>query len=695
MSQDTAKVVALTKPGAVSNTEVAARVTVLGAIGTGLFTIVDKATQNPAVMAAILGSVAMIPAVGQAVIALGAIIAVGVYAAKFIKEQFSKYLKMLRTIDEFTILLHKIQKISNLTIFISTTYNFDINIDEVIEQMKIIFSRFDEVLKLEPNSYNKIESQVMNPLTATPDIEEEAQGAITRAAMLEIKSNDPSQELPTGQKGGGFDGVDGEYDSQTGGAPLWWERFQFNVQAWNKNLNTDIIKLNIYLTTTMSEFSIILNVIQMNMIVNGLGQNPQEKTKAITELTKKNFVIKYSSEYQKTRIGILLHDILKLRVDLVYCKEQAGKSPLVSKQSDAVCKEHIAKYNTGYMFTTFRSDLHRFINKLIIRLKDGDYDNALKQSVCNNVLLPYSNMLNKARLVAPTDKREVLDAFEVKSLTPQNVADINAKLDEFIAGIPKNLAMLTVPAPGAAPALGNGKPVMTGGLFDFGSSKPVGDLNPTETAAEWNARIAKMDKDKKSLNLLMAEPYNLVTDDELNLFLRNIYDYTKKVSQTKPEEIKKALEVAEEMTRPPPAKTVFGSVTAAASNALNNITQSISPDTKEKIDAAKQVAAQKLGDVKSAASDALNNLTQSISPDAKEKIDAAKQVAADKAAAAKQVAAQGAAAAKQVAAQGAAAAKNFFSGLLGKSNTGGGNRRLTRKRARDVKRKTYRYKVKI
>ena len=118
----------------ISTSEVAARVTVAGLVGGGLFMIVDKASENPMVRAAILGSVAMLPAVGQAIIVLGALIAVGVYAAKLIKEQFSKYLKLLRTIDEFTILLHKIQKISNLTIFISTTYNFDINIDEVIEQ---------------------------------------------------------------------------------------------------------------------------------------------------------------------------------------------------------------------------------------------------------------------------------------------------------------------------------------------------------------------------------------------------------------------------------------------------------------------------------------------------------------------------------------------------------------------------------
>ena len=570
MSSVVATVVPVKKPELTTNSEVAARITVVGAIGTGLFTIVDKATQNPAIMAAIMGSVSMIPAVGQAVVVLGAIIAVGVYAAKLIKEQFSKYLKMLRTIDEFTILLHKIQKISNLTIFISTTYNFDINIEEVIEQMKIIFSRFDEVLKLEKGNYYKIDAQV-SALTAAPDIENEAQQAIARGAELENKIKLPGNELPTGQGGGQGGGRGGGRGAQTGGAPLWWEQFRFNVVEWNKQLNTDIIKLNIHLTTTMSEFSIILNVIQMNMIVNGLGSDPQEKAKAITELTKKNYLIKNSSEYQKTRVGILVHDILKLRIDLVYCKAKSGKSPLTLNPEDSICKDHTIAYNTGNMFTDYRNSLHRMIERLIIRLKDGDYDDATKKSICDNVLIPYANMLKNAKLKGPTDKKEVLDAFTLTSLTPEQIEQVNLKLDKFIEGIPKDISELKS-------TVGAGNVVMVGGWPNFFKSKSDTSTNMEgESAAEWDARTKMKAVLNNSLNLLLAEPYNLVTDDELGVFLRKIYDYSKKVSQTNPDEIKKALEVAQEMVGPPSPTTLSGEVTNVASAAMTKPTSSLSP----------------------------------------------------------------------------------------------------------------------
>ena len=686
-----------------STSEVAERVTVTGMAVSGLFMIVSKATENPQVMAAIMGSVALLPAVGQAVMVIGALIAVGVYAAKMIKEQLSKYLKLLRTIDEFTILLHKIQKISNLTIFISTTYNFDINIDEVIEQMKIIFSRFDEVLKLEKDNYNKIESQVMNPLTAAPDIENEAQQAIARSSELEIKSSAPGNELPNGSQTGG--GVGG---SQTGGAPMWWERFKFNVHEWNKQLNNDIVKLNIHLTTTMSEFSIILNVIQMNMIVNGLGPNPQEKAKAIAELTKKNYVIKTSSEYRKTRVGILVHDILKLRVDFVYCKAKSGKvSSLSSNPDDPICKEHIVSYNTGKSFTDYRSELQKYIERLIIRLKDGDYDDVTKKSICDGILIPYANMLTNAKLKGPTDKKEILDAFQLTSLTPEQIAKINAKLDEFVAGIPNDISALT-----------STSTVMVGGGGFFSISNPFKSKTNTppaaapaasagsghgwssESAADWEARKKRESALIKSVNLLVVSPYNLVSDNELELFLRNVYDFSKKVSQTSPEEIKKALEIAEKMLAPPPPPKLVRRIKKVASETLTQITNALPPGVAAGFDTAKAGLADGAVKMKKRASAGLTQITNALPPDTAAKIDAGKAAAAAAVDTAKQKATENFDAAKVAAAAAVDTAKQKASGLFsgvkgffGKGSSGGTRR--TRKKLRFLKHRSKTYKVRL
>jgi hypothetical protein len=494
------------------------KISAVGVIGTGLFTIVDKMTQNPAVMAVILGGAAAIPAVGQTIIILGAMIAVGVYAAKRIKEQFAKYYKMLRTIDEFIILLHKIQKITNLTIFISTTYDFDINVDEVIQQMKIIFNRFDEVLKLEEGSYTKIEGMVMNPLTAKPEID-------INEAILEAERNAEMAETEKEKE---------NEKNITGGAPLWLERFKFSVTEWNKSLNTDIIKLNIHLTTTMSEFTIILNVIQMNMIVNAIGNsneqtNEQTKVNALRNLTDKNNLIKDSSEYHQTRVGILIHDILKLRVDFVYCKARAGKNPMTSLKNDPMCDDNIVPYGP-YRFTNYRSSLHTYIMQIITRLKDSDYDEKIKKSIVDNVLIPYSGLLEKAKIsditpgtAIPPNKKEVLDAFQVTSLSTVEIDNINAKLDSIITTIPKD----------------------TNGLQKGGENRFFSLFNKSKNKDP----ASEQQKKDKAVQLIIDEPYNLITDNDLNIFLRKVYDFSKKIAATTEEEKKKALEVANAMVK--------------------------------------------------------------------------------------------------------------------------------------------------
>ena len=229
----------------------AARVSVVGAVATSLMVIVKKATDNPTVVATLMGGVTLIPGIGQAAIGLFALLGVAYFAMKLVRERLAKYKSALRAIDEFTILLHKIQKIANLTIFISTTYNFDINIDEVLEQLKIIFSRFDEVLNENSKNYEEIEKEVLT-ITKPIDIEGEAGKASLNIAEVELTVIDGTDQ--SNQQEGAGNSI------QHGGL---WRELTFKPDVWTNIIEKDIIKLNIYLSTTMSEFSIILNVIHV------------------------------------------------------------------------------------------------------------------------------------------------------------------------------------------------------------------------------------------------------------------------------------------------------------------------------------------------------------------------------------------------------------------------------------------------
>ena len=531
----------ITKKAAV----VGARVSAAGVVATGLFVIVDKATQNPTVVAALMGGVALIPGVGQGVILVSAAAAVAYFAMKMVYAQLAKYKNALRVIDEFTILLHKIQKIAHLAIFISTTYNFDINIDEVLEQLKIIFSRFDEVLKQDANNYDKIEKSVMQ-LTSAPNIEEAALVAMTQ------KSPETEQIINNGNQSGESRGGDREMH-QTGGFPTW-SQLSFKVDVWTKQIDKDIIKLNIYLTATMSEFSIILNVIQMNLIVDGLGTDGTKKVAAIKSLMTKNGLIQRSTEYAQTRIGILLHEILKLRVDFMYCKSKAAdvknKLDKFFTTPDVICDENMDN-STELPFTKYRTHLHRYIGQIIIRLQNGDYSPEMKKSVCDNVLRPYVDMLTKCKIsvepaaaAAPASSsaaREVIVAYKLESMTSTEKAEIDGGLETLFKQLNDDVAKISPQSGGFTfMNLFNRDPSLTSEQQKAAAAEKAAAAAEKAAAAATAARKPYVERIKK-------EPYLLTTDTQISEFLNKVYEFTRQVGKTDPEVIKAAKVAAEKL----------------------------------------------------------------------------------------------------------------------------------------------------
>jgi hypothetical protein len=515
-------------------TVVGAHVSAAGVVATSLFVIVDKATQNPTVVAALMGGVALIPGVGQTVILLSAAVAVGYFAMKMVYAQLAKYKTAIRLIDEFTILLHKIQKITNLTIFISTTYNFDINIDEVIEQLKIIFSRFDEVLEQDAKNYDKIEESVMK-LTSAPNMEEAALDALTKKSL----EPEPEQVNASSKSGG-------RKTQQTGGISFL-NKLTFKVDVWTKQIDKDIIKLNIYLTATMSEFSIILNVIQMNLIVDGLGTDVAKKSAAIKSLMTKNGLIQRSTEYAQTRIGILVHEILKLRADFMYCKskEPDVKSRLYKLDKffttpDVICDENMDK-TMDLPFTKYRTHLQRYIDQIIIRLQNGDYSVEMKKSICDNVLKPYVDMLAKCKFSnnpannsssSSSAPREVIVAYKLETMSPIEKEEIDRGLTSLLDNLKGNVAKI-LPQNGGAFGITFTNPLKRAPSLTPEQQKDAAD------AAEKAAITAR----ELYVTKIKNEPFLLTTDTQISEFLNKVYEFTRRVGKTDPAVIK-AAEVA-------------------------------------------------------------------------------------------------------------------------------------------------------
>jgi hypothetical protein len=557
----------------------AAQSAIIIGVASTCWTIVGKIQQNPALAAVIMGAVS---ATGVGGLALGgALIACGVayYAVLKLKEKYNTYYEINRSLNELTILLHRIQKLIRLSVLISNTYNFDIAINEIVEQLKILFSRFDEMLK--QDDYNGIQGMIN--ANATPDIDLTA--VVAKAAAEAVKENADNQ-----QRDSLFDKVKASYNkakeriknatksvtdalSRAGkniGSFVYV--MTFDQELWYKKLNNDIIKLNIFLTTTIGEFNLVLNVLQMGYITKGLKGDKD----SITLLEEKQKHIQDSSEYMRMLIGILLNDILKLRVNLSYCtRTNTAAIVKVSTKDESVCLTYQEENGGAIIVTTYRRLLHSMILTLVERLNDPNsvYSTSrdLKTKVEEEVIKPYIQIFQSVKAGVPPD---VITAFREAGvkLTLLNKDFFTKKFDETKAKLESKLnkedvqKKFDLKKKNEIMKLKGEKPTPTpqgGGWRPWskdtsttaqGNSSSGSSSAPTTTTAPAPASPA-VENDDSKLNKLMdatveyivTEPYVTIPDKELSEFLNKVYEFSKKEGKTTEAETKEAIATAKKV----------------------------------------------------------------------------------------------------------------------------------------------------
>ena len=493
--------------------KVAARSAFITGAATGLWALIEAIQKNPTVSAIVMGA---ITTAGPQAIAVGAVLAVGAvgyYVVLKLQDKYAKFFILIRTLNEFLVLLNKIDRLIRLSLTISKEYKFNINIKEIEEQLKIIFKRFDKML--EEDDFDSISNSVKNiKETGLPDLEKAATDAAERVAAAAVNSieNEEGKKTDaaaaaaaggrTEQVGGGlFDGL-----GKAIGKTVF--RLTFDADIWNQKLNDDVVKLNIYLTTAMSEFGIILNVIQMSMIttsITGAGatlspkDSQSEAGKAATRLKETNDAVKGHTDYKKMIIGILLNDILKLRVDFSYCRRRAGV--LTNTKGELVCLENLTTDGFGNKTTKYRQLLHGYMKDLVENgLKNEEYPKeGVRDEIQENVVKPYVAMLKTANYSGPDFNKRFHLTTEA-TFTGNEQQAFQAGRDTMIREIDKTYQGLTQQVGG------------------WGISK---ETKPTP------------DNDVKiKTNYLIKFPYETITDDEIVRFLDGVNKYIN--SSTKP-----------------------------------------------------------------------------------------------------------------------------------------------------------------
>ena len=504
------------------------KVAIFTSIGAGLAGIADAIKTNPVLMQLAVAGSGLILAtpVGQGIVGVCAICAVGYYAVLAVKAKFQGLYTVLRTLDEFTILLEKIQRMIRVTVFISTTYHFQINVDEINNQIKIILKRFEKTL--DDVDIQKIKSQATDAHNLESLSTNTSSAAATAVAKAESAAMNATKQTDDVSQGGG---------NQKGGGLLnFYKKFTFPVESWNRELLDDVTKLNIRLTTAMGEFTIVLNVIQMNMIADGFTslKPPGQKINAVDKFVGHTNHVKESSVYKIMRIGILINDILTLRVDFEFCNQ--GKSGGIfgtRPNDDAVCLEYTQTDTAGNRIMTFRPKLHDMVILLCTSLKEGEgYDEAFKNVVKKNVIYPYIDLLEKAKFSSVALNLTIAGTLEKLNLkeTSLNQTD-RSVIDNGLEKLVKEVNDALKPKPhlyGGARVRGT----QVGGIFGFGNKNKSAE----PTAAE-----------KNIIEYLKTNPVELISHDALKSYLDKVYKFSKEITKQSEEEKKETANMLNEI----------------------------------------------------------------------------------------------------------------------------------------------------
>lgn len=371
----------------------------------------SKVKKNAIVLAAVvtLGEVAYTlasnPIVVSAVIGLGVgssafagvasggallvLVAVGTYAYFKIKAAYGNYYTMIHVMNDYILLLQKIDIMVRIAIKISQQYQFVIDTKDVNKSLERIFSKFDKLLSIE--DIGKIEQEVQdnggnieNTLKITAEDAADAQDyELLPEDELEPKQKEPEEiavKLTFLQK-----------------LKKFVKTVKFDSKKFTNELNEEITRLGLYFSILLGEFNIVLNVCQMTMI----GK------RSFTKLLNQNGIIKKSEDFKKLLISSLIYRTLQIYNIFTLCKPGTLISDSAKKTtcSEDSMEQYILEVEAERV--KIRKVLFgksRSTNKSLFPLYDDinfDTENASLLNQLRQIMKPFDKSIN--------DKNQAID----------------------------------------------------------------------------------------------------------------------------------------------------------------------------------------------------------------------------------------------------------------------------------------------
>jgi len=307
-----------------------------------------RLASNPVIVSAVVG-LGIGSAAFTGVLTGGAtlvLILVAAYAFVKIRALYSNYYTMIYVMNDYILLLKKIDTMVRLAIKISQEYKFVIDTKDVNKSLERIFSRFNKLLSDKDiseikenvsksndsnNIVSKLSDEITTNLEADQDKPDDSSSATEILVSKEVKKKQENENIFKRWR----NSIKASATRIKENVKEFKKVINLNSKEFTDELNEEVMRLGLYFSILVGELNIILNVCQMDIIGKG--------NKA--ELIPKIDSVKSDDNFIEMLISSLIYRTLQLHNIFILCG-------LISSNSDTAKKMCTDGNMDGYVKET-------------------------------------------------------------------------------------------------------------------------------------------------------------------------------------------------------------------------------------------------------------------------------------------------------------------------------------------------------
>lgn len=325
-------------------------VSAVSGIGDSLLRLGSSETVRNTIMVLATGT-----AIGTAVTSCGIAIiaiAIGCAVAVKIKERYSKYHVFIQSINNYILLLRKIDIMVKVAMKISAEYKFVIDTKDVVRALEFLLNLFEDLVTA--GDVKEIKNKLVSGTFSTEKVLDEAVKSISDSDTVVDVEGDDGDATKSGsdeemlidkdaivRKENIFKRMRTSISSKVQSFKTGFKQFsnRINQNKLSKKIDKGVTKLGLYFAVLLGEMNIILNVCQMGLI--------GDRNEGSISTSNRN--VKSDIHFKKMLVSSMIYRTLQLYNIFDTC--EATKSGSQVKEIKEMCspskkQEHVREVET-------------------------------------------------------------------------------------------------------------------------------------------------------------------------------------------------------------------------------------------------------------------------------------------------------------------------------------------------------------